>query len=283
MEDNGNWTGERLETFVYNENAIEHLHRYAFASFYIKDKIVLDIASGEGYGSNLLSINAAHVTGVDIDSASVKRAAKVYEKNNLTFVEGRADEIPLPDQSVDVVVSFETLEHHNKHEEMFIEIKRVLKSDGILIMSTPEKRFYTEEKNYINPYHVKELYLDEFKLLVRSYFTNSIFYYQNLFNGSLLVPEGGNGKFQSFCGTYKTLNLINQFNPMYVVTIASNSDSAFTPIGVNIYNSQVLTNNHFDEIANKIREDAVAWVKNSFSYKVGSAILKPFKIFKGAK
>jgi ubiquinone/menaquinone biosynthesis C-methylase UbiE len=146
MKDTRKWSGERLETFIHNENAIEHLHRYALASTYVKDKIVLDIASGEGYGSNLLSVHAAKVTGVDIDAASVKRAMDVYKKNNLQFKEGSADAIPLADSSVDVIVSFETLEHHDKHEEMFSEIRRVLKQDGLLIMSTPEKRFYNDEK-----------------------------------------------------------------------------------------------------------------------------------------
>lgn len=282
MGENINWTGERLETFVYNENAIEHLHRYALAAVYVKGKSVLDIASGEGYGSNLLSMYAEQVTGVDIDTASVKRAAEVYKKNNLRFKEGRADAIPLPDDSVDVVISFETLEHHDKHEEMFKEIKRVLKKDGILIMSTPEKRFYSDEKNYKNPFHVKELYLNEFKALVGSYFTNTRFYYQNLFNGSLLVPEQGDGRFQSYSGSYKAINLDNAFNPMYVVTIASNAEGSFMPTGVNIFSSQELANEQSYEMTKKIREEAVEWIKKSLPYRIGNAILKPFKLFRGA-
>jgi SAM-dependent methyltransferase len=282
MSDISNWTGERLETFVYNENAIEHLHRYAFASGYVKDKIVLDIASGEGYGSNLLSVHAANVTGVDIDATSVKRASEVYKKNNLQFKEGRADAIPLPDSSIDVVVSFETLEHHDKHEEMFSEIRRVLKQDGILIMSTPEKHFYTDEKKYNNPYHVKELYLAEFKTLVSKYFVNARFYYQNLFNGSLLVPElSGEGEFQNYSGSYEALNLKIPFNPIYVLTIASNSNNSFIPTGVNVFSSQELSNEQAYETTKKIREDATDWIKKSMSYRIGNAILKPFKFLKG--
>ena len=67
------WTGERLETFVFNDNTVEHLHRYAITFDYIKGKTVLDIASGEGYGSNLLSKYAEKVFGVDIDETSISK------------------------------------------------------------------------------------------------------------------------------------------------------------------------------------------------------------------
>jgi hypothetical protein len=60
------------------------------------------------------------------------------------------------------VVSFETIEHISEHEEMFAEIKRVLKDDGLLIMSSPDKRYYSEARNYENPFHVRELHGAEF-------------------------------------------------------------------------------------------------------------------------
>jgi 2-polyprenyl-3-methyl-5-hydroxy-6-metoxy-1,4-benzoquinol methylase len=70
------YTGERLETFIINETMIEHLHRYSFAAQYIKSKDVLDIASGEGYGSKLLSIDAKHVFGIDINLTAINEAKK---------------------------------------------------------------------------------------------------------------------------------------------------------------------------------------------------------------
>jgi 2-polyprenyl-3-methyl-5-hydroxy-6-metoxy-1,4-benzoquinol methylase len=87
------WTGERLETFVINEAMIEHLHRYAIARDYVKDKIVLDIACGEGYGSNLLAENATAVTGIDIDGHD-QPCFKKYIKDNLSFAEGKIEDIP---------------------------------------------------------------------------------------------------------------------------------------------------------------------------------------------
>ena len=109
------WSGERLETFVYGEFVSEHLHRYCLANLYVTDKVVLDIASGEGYGSNLLSSSAKEVIGVDIDQEAVENAKQKYKKSNLNFKTGSADKIPVADNSIDVLVSFETIEHHDKH------------------------------------------------------------------------------------------------------------------------------------------------------------------------
>ena len=52
------WTGERFVTGIKDASALEHIHRYAVAAGMVSGKIVLDIASGEGYGSNLLAQSA---------------------------------------------------------------------------------------------------------------------------------------------------------------------------------------------------------------------------------
>jgi len=172
------WTGERLETFVYNEAMIEHLHRYAIAMEYVKSKTVLDIACGEGYGSNLLAKDARDVTGVDIDSKTVSDASKKYQKHNLKFVQGKVEEMPVADNSFDVVVSFETLEHSNDHEKIFGEIKRVLKPGGLLIISTPEKKNYSDQPGGQNPYHLQEVYKHEFIELVKRHFSYHYCFHQ---------------------------------------------------------------------------------------------------------
>lgn len=64
---NTQWTGKCLETHILNTTTAEHLHRYALAKEIVKGQSVLDIASGEGYGSFLLSKKAKNVIGVEID------------------------------------------------------------------------------------------------------------------------------------------------------------------------------------------------------------------------
>src|SRR5690348_16658777 len=102
------WTGERLVTSLGGDIVLEHLHRYAFANQLVASKDVLDIASGEGYGSFLLASQARSVIGVDYSTESVLHAQEKYGASNLRFCVGDCRCIPLPAASVDVVVCFET-------------------------------------------------------------------------------------------------------------------------------------------------------------------------------
>src|SRR5436190_4788638 len=104
------WTGERYVPEVSGNIRLEHLHRYLIARELSRDKCVLDIACGEGYGSNLLASVAANVVGVDIAQNAIDHAAVRYSRQNLQFKQGSCEAIPLPDGAVDVVVSFETIE-----------------------------------------------------------------------------------------------------------------------------------------------------------------------------
>ena len=60
---------------------LEHIHRYKFALNYVKSKKILDIACGEGYGSNILSSEAEKVLGIDISSESINYAKNKYFKD----------------------------------------------------------------------------------------------------------------------------------------------------------------------------------------------------------
>ena len=203
--ENLEWTGERLVTDVDGVLGVaEHLHRYALACEFVKDKTVLDIASGEGYGSSILSKVAANVTGVDISEDAVKHANQKYATNskNLVYKLGSASKIPLENASVDVVTSFETLEHTTEHDEFLSEIKRVLKPGGLLIMSTPDTVPY-KVREPENPYHVKELTTQEFASLINKYFTHSSIFNQRCLVGSMISPiDKTSGSFTTYSGSY---------------------------------------------------------------------------------
>lgn len=183
------FTGERYLPEIYGAIALEHKHRYLIACQYAQGKEILDIASGEGYGSAMLSQVAQSVIGVDISEEAIAHATQKYIAENLEFRLGNAAEIPLPDASVDMVVSFETIEHHTQHEEMLQEIKRVLRPGGLLYMSSPDKTYYTDVPHFQNEYHVKELTSEEFTTLIARYFKNYALSGQRVLYGSVIGSE----------------------------------------------------------------------------------------------
>lgn len=186
-------TGERFLPEMQGTIALEHLHRYAMAKDCSAGKIVLDIACGEGYGSFLLAGTATRVYGVDIAPDAIEHAKAAYGRPNLEFLVGRCAQIPLPDAAVDLVVSFETIEHHTEHEAMFREIKRVLRPGGMMIMSSPDKLEYTERARHANDFHVKELYADEFRQLVECFFRHVAILGQRVLYASAILPAGLSG------------------------------------------------------------------------------------------
>lgn len=180
--------GERFVPGLGGAIELEHIHRYAAAARLLKGKRVLDLACGEGYGSRILKFHAHSVTGIDISTSAIEHAVKHHLCEGLSFLVGNGCNIPIPDDSFDAIVSFETIEHHDQHEQMLDEFRRVLKNDGILIISSPDRATYSDIPGYQNPFHVKELYQHEFELLLRARFKNVVLYGQRVFCGSAIAP-----------------------------------------------------------------------------------------------
>jgi len=229
---NLDWTGERYLPQVSGEIKLEHYHRYLLSKKFSVGKNVLDIACGEGYGSSQLAEVAASVVGVDISKEAVEHARACYPKDNLEFLQGSCSKIPLPDDSVDVVVSFETIEHHNEHEDMMHEIKRVLNQEGVLIISSPDKKEYSDIPQYKNEYHVKELYASEFARLLKNNFNNVMLLGQRIKSGSLIAPYNSSLS-SNFFPFDEELNSSEIFVPLYLIAIAS--DTVSTPSLTSFY------------------------------------------------
>jgi 2-polyprenyl-3-methyl-5-hydroxy-6-metoxy-1,4-benzoquinol methylase len=184
------WTGERYIPWMEgSEIHYEHLHRYRFAKEFVKDKKVLDLACGEGYGSFMLSEEADEVIGVDIDKVTTRHASSRYINKNLKFIEGSITDVPVKGEKIfDVVVCFEAIEHITEHDKLMSEVKRLIKEDGVFIVSTPNKYVYSSQPNFQNLFHLKELYFDEFKALLDHNFKNTLFYGQKVYPSSNIFP-----------------------------------------------------------------------------------------------
>ncbi len=264
------WTGERLEKGIHGQVAIEHLHRYAFAMEYAKDKQVLDIACGDGYGSRLLAEKATWVTGVDIDQEVINLAKKKYKADNLQFKQGDITQIPFNVETFDLVVCFETLEHSSKHNELLSEIKRVLKKGGQLIISTPDKKWYTDQTGSSNLFHEKELYKEEFISLLKNHFEYVTLLEQKYFSGSLLLPSENYDQTKCYRGSFETITDTNEMEAVYMVALAS--DNILPLPDLSLFSGEDVM-----EAALMKKE---ADIRSTLTYRTGEFLLAPFKWIK---
>ena len=172
----------------------EHWHRYHFALPLVTGRRVLDAACGEGYGTALLATRASHATGVDISPEVVAAARRRYgDRPNVAYECARCEATGLPDASVDAFVSFETIEHVPDPEALVAEAFRVLGPAGLFLVSTPNKRVYSDERNYRNPFHTRELERDEFERLLAARFERVSVFAQRVDSYSAIWPASGAG------------------------------------------------------------------------------------------
>lgn len=171
MSDSLEFTGERFTPECQREIWYEHFHRYVLAARWCKDARTLDAACGEGYGAALLAETAASVEAVDISESAITHARQRYaDTPGLAFHLSDCTSLPFADNEFDRVVSFETLEHLSEQEQLLTEFRRVLKPDGLLLLSSPDKAVYSDQHNTDNEFHVKELYRDELEQLIGRHF-----------------------------------------------------------------------------------------------------------------
>lgn len=189
------FTGERFTPECVREIWYEHWHRYVFARAFAQGKRVLDAACGEGYGSAMLAASAASVLGMDIAESAVAHARQRYARHaNLRFEQGDCTALSCGDAQFDLVVSFETLEHVAAQEALIAGFARALSPDGLLIVSSPDKRTYSEKSGFRNEFHVRELYREELLALLQPHFPFVRLYGQKLlFQSAIWALDGGVG------------------------------------------------------------------------------------------
>jgi ubiquinone/menaquinone biosynthesis C-methylase UbiE len=285
------FTGER---FVPHQTdpilALEHYHRYYFASRFAQKKRVLDIACGEGYGSAFLSQYAEEVIGIDSDAATIHHAREKYSSiANLHFETGHCEDSPPGNQSFDMAVAFELLEHLDSDDQTrFLKnVRRVLKQEGLFVVSSPDKNEYAEAHQSGNEFHKHEMALSELQEFLGRHFKYVHFCAQRVLSLSALWQLKSWRKTPfSFYSRKDLLDDIpsgESFSPpLYIVAVCSdsalpeniliesnslyldvaNSDQRELSRWANQLNQEILKGREFiEELQQQIRE-RTAWAMN---------------------
>ncbi len=161
------FTGERLvpgevDADLWNE----HISRYFFAaSLATPGQRILDAGCGTGYGAGLLNRrNSAIVLGIDLSPDAITHAMREYSTAGAQFAIGRCETLPVADASIGMITAFEVIEHLDGWREFLLESRRALTSEGLLLVSTPNRAVYAESRGDSgpNPFHVHEFDFNEF-------------------------------------------------------------------------------------------------------------------------
>lgn len=163
----------------------QHVARYEWASQYCRGSSVLDAACANGYGSRMLvDRGAASVAGLDIDAGtlaegSAKRGSRLC---------GDVTRLPVKTAAVDVFVSFETVEHVSDDAAFVREARRVTRSGGTFICSTPNRAMTNPGTSIatapFNRFHLREYTVRELSVLLRDGFDSIEWYGQSFFAAS---------------------------------------------------------------------------------------------------
>ncbi|HEY1840081.1 MAG TPA: class I SAM-dependent methyltransferase [Mycobacterium sp.] len=161
-------TGERTIPGLDVENYWFRRHEVVYRRLAQRcaDLDVLEAGCGEGYGADLIAAVARRVTALDYDEATVAHVRACYPR--VDVIHGNLAELPLPHDSVDVVVNFQVIEHLWDQPQFVSECARVLRPSGVLMVSTPNRITFSPGRDTpINPFHTRELNADELTGLLR--------------------------------------------------------------------------------------------------------------------
>jgi SAM-dependent methyltransferase len=165
------FTGERVIPGQVNDDLwAEHVARYAFAARFASHKEVLDLGCGTGYGTAHLAQTASSAVGVDLAPEAIAYATSHY--SSAKFLQCSAAAVPFPPASFDLITAFEVIEHLPDWRSLLAEARRVLRANGLLIVSTPNQCYYAETRAQAgpNPFHAHEFEYAEFRAALGEFF-----------------------------------------------------------------------------------------------------------------
>jgi hypothetical protein len=163
-------TGERTLPDVPEENYWyrRHLAVYQWIAARCEGLVVADLASGEGYGSDVLAASAREVVGVDANPEAHEHAGLRYRRPNLSFRRELVEEF---DQRCDAVVFLQTIEHIHQPDRL---LDRLAGLADVAYISTPNRLTLappgTEKSD--NPWHLREYDPDQYRALLEPHFVS---------------------------------------------------------------------------------------------------------------
>lgn len=153
---------------------LRSLFAYEFASGYIKSPArVLEVGYGDGYGTVYLArkLPMCQFCAIDLAASLSDISTNKYRLDNCHFVSYDGNRIPYEDRAFDVIVSFQVIEHVADVDAYLHEMIRVLKPDGRIIISTPNRSHrLAEGQTPWNRYHLREFSAQQLKFVLESRF-----------------------------------------------------------------------------------------------------------------
>ena len=182
--------GQRV--YYYEEDHLKtkpSLARYGFALNHIDDKYIIDIGCGARKGPYILSGRAAQVMAMDISPQAIEYCQQNWPSEKINYLTGSATDIPVKDKTFDVAICFEVIEHVEDYLRVLEEVKRILKPQGLFIMSTPNKVVVGIDGRLSNPDHFKEFTLEELTKMLKAYFSGVVIYGQSPSSAVLEIEQ----------------------------------------------------------------------------------------------
>ena len=113
------------------------LYHHVVASIDLRGKDVVEVGSGRGGGASYITryLRPRSMRGIDFSKKAIESCRKYYSIDGLSFSQGDAENLPLADGSVDVVVNLESSHCYGSMTRFLGEVYRVLRSDGYFLFS----------------------------------------------------------------------------------------------------------------------------------------------------
>ncbi len=221
-------TGERTLPDVPEENYWfrRHLAVYEWIAARVRGQRVIDMACGEGYGSEVLARSARSVVGVDANPEAHEHARLRYRSPQLRFARDLVETFPEP---ADVVVFLQTIEHLQDPPAVLAHFRSLVGDSGIVFVSTPNVLTLAPKgaERSDNPWHVHEYRSEEFEMLCRGTFKSvemhGLFHARKLRAHALALKLGWDA-------VHQRVGLTKPFYDRFTPAIAA-SDFALKPAG----------------------------------------------------